>query len=433
MDVPLERPSFLQDLTSQLTQKASNFCTSAKSSPLVARGFEEVQETLKHIRVPQWKEVTERADATINVIGPMSKVKSAITSRLIWPGKADDGYETADETVVSSHPSETSEDVFIEEARILAEEADANTIVSRLRARIELCINAYKTAFPRGFPSESVSAYLAETYNCAVFLIDFHLKGPGFCSRVSGLALSFATSQFAHHTLSEIEFRIPALKPLLIALWNLFRRLRNFFSPPKHATQASNSFPVPLGHLPPTILQTDTRPMPFEQSWPIRTPRLEPSHNLETAPLRIEPLLSSPVSPQTDYDDIDSLDRSALNPLASEFVPSPTSKQIVKASVAGLRTHGLSPEDSAVCLEIVELLKEMLEQRSGTPLKQPGLSRKLYPMDLRYKPVIDKAGGLRSFIKRFNEFRTFPGKNTVWFVALRELDGQKMTKNENSN
>ncbi len=102
-----------------------------------------------------------------------------------------------------------------------------------------------------------------------------------------------------------------------------------------------------------------------------------------------------------------------------------------KESVIGKRTDGLTPADAEVCLLAVETLKTMLSEKKAALLKQPGLSRKLYAKDIRFKDSINEAGGLRAFVKRFSdEFRLFPGKGTVWFVTLRDANTEGMNMEE---
>lgn len=97
--------------------------------------------------------------------------------------------------------------------------------------------------------------------------------------------------------------------------------------------------------------------------------------------------------------------------------------QLQKESVLGKRIEGVESPDAEVCLIAVETLKSMLSEKKTALLKQPGLSRKLYAKDPRFKDSINRVGGLRAFVKRFSdEFRLFPGKGTVWFVTLRDAN-----------
>lgn len=105
-----------------------------------------------------------------------------------------------------------------------------------------------------------------------------------------------------------------------------------------------------------------------------------------------------------------------------------------KESVIGKRVDGLSPADAEVCLLAVETLKTMLCEKKAALLKQPGLSRKLYAKDPRFKDSINRAGGLRAFVKRFSDdFRLFPGKGTVWFVTLRDAPTEGLSLEDLAN
>jgi hypothetical protein len=131
-------------------------------------------------------------------------------------------------------------------------------------------------------------------------------------------------------------------------------------------------------------------------------------------------------SVQSDRDDVSSLisDGSHLTQSSVDFVSLESnhrSHHVPHVSVLGKGTEGLTEQDSQTCLLAVETLKGMLVERKGAPLKQPGLSRKLYIKHTLFKDAINNAGGLRAFVKRFpDEFRIFPGKGTVWFVTLRD-------------
>eukprot|EP00299_Pterocystis_sp_00344_P013520 c6633_g1_i1.p1 GENE.c6633_g1_i1~~c6633_g1_i1.p1 ORF type:complete len:450 (-),score=100.72 c6633_g1_i1:30-1379(-) len=418
-------PQIVRNFVTNMTNRAVNmYSISRDSSPQLAKdGISEIEERLKVLKAPLWSQWQTYGEPLI------TKADETLAKNILSPVRTmEDHFFRAVHSVTNSpqHVQHIISQAHLASREMLAQhmdrirtthavtaepsETDTSSFLDRLRDRIFHRIVSYQQIVNES-SSQPIRVVLlgviSDYYAYAIKILEsYRVK---FSELYHAMHQKFGQSQPRLQCSSQsISASVTALTQSIESLFAALRTILLRWG--SYSDMDATPFTTPEDHLslypetverdtaePPAVLMPDT-----ECSW---TP-----------------------SPTSDRDDVSSLisDMSQLTQSSADVIALDSTSHRVHhhvphVSVLGKGVDGLTAEDAETCLLAVETLRNMLLERKGAPLKQPGLSRKLYVKHTDFKDAINNAGGLRAFVKRFpEEFRIFPGKGTVWFVTLRD-------------
>eukprot|EP00298_Acanthocystis_sp_HF-20_P012741 c20034_g1_i1.p1 GENE.c20034_g1_i1~~c20034_g1_i1.p1 ORF type:complete len:500 (-),score=221.33 c20034_g1_i1:89-1588(-) len=448
----LQEPRIFRDLVTQIGTKAANLYTSTRdSSPMLRGGLGDIEERLSILRQPiiaHWNyygdPLITRADQTLSkallaptrtVVRKMSNLKMENPVGTIVKNAQNASFEMlwGRNNQIQAVQDDAQHDSFVSRESDFNPDSSSSYFLNNLRDRLWKTILSYQRAVQISTYSKasrcSLMGTITEYYCCALKLIESHSQRTtglltGTLSHLSIVPSTLCSRLFVGPIKEYLQSSSPSPQSLVAAVEYLLFQLKNFLGLSKNENEyvaSPPSSPIECNISSENDLQN---PFGSKQSSPTKfnpqAPEFVPSGSIQENPKKQANKKSETKEPKKHSPSASiSSNSSSKNSATGEKVKG---NQI---SVLGLETAGLNEQDAHICLLAVKTLEEMLREKKGSPLKQPGLSRKLYAKDPLFQQSIESAGGLRAFVKRFHKtFRIFPGKGTVWFVTLKENENE---------